>query len=115
MRSDARFHPDGGDVEEISGNIDRDVVVEVPTLLTALVSGDVLVAGSGDLVLRGLILGNLTIDCGASATVYGTVAGGVVNNGGSCVVHGLVVGRVTTNGGTTTLLADGSEAGHSTG
>lgn len=72
-----------------------------------MVEGDATVATGGHLLLRGMVTGNLVVNNGARADVYGTVSGNVFN-AGVIDVRGVVIGVLTSTDDATTSIAQGA-------
>ena len=73
-------------VKTLRGSIPGPLVVEHDLDVQGTITGDTLVCSARRLYVRGAILGNLTLEPGASVVVYGTVSGRVRKNGGTLVI-----------------------------
>ena len=88
--------------ERVSG----DVMVLEDTLLQGIVTGKVCVARGANLMHHGMIVGPVTLEPGAEASIFGFVKGDVVNKGGDLRVYGTVNGAVKTEAGSTRIDKD---------
>jgi hypothetical protein len=74
-------------VKTLRGTIPGPLVVERDLDVVGTIAGDALVRSAQTLHLRGSITGNLTLEPGASAIIYGTVNGRVRKRGGTLVIN----------------------------
>lgn len=84
-------------MRELHGVVGGPLVVVEPVLLHGVVDGDVTVEAGGDLVIRGAVLGDLTVRRGR-ASVHGTVTGHVRNEAGELLVTGAVHRGISSSG-----------------
>lgn len=91
-------------MEEITGRITGQLTVTHDVVLHGMVIGDVWVTGGAVLTLYGVVTGDLHVDAGGAAVIRGAVNGAVINKGERIQVFG-TVGEVT-GFGTTHLDAN---------
>ena len=80
---------------------ERTIIDKPGTVITGIITGDVLVAAGGELTLRGTITGNLEVATGGEAHISGGVVQGLVkNDGGTLWINhgGTVVGELRSTG-----------------
>src|SRR5215470_10611439 len=73
-------------VKTLRGTIPGPLVVEHDLDVVGTIAGDAVVRPARRLHVRGAITGNLTLEAGASAIIYGTVNGRVRKRGGTLVI-----------------------------
>jgi hypothetical protein len=73
-------------VKTLRGTIPGTLVVEHDLDVVGTIAGDAVVQSARRLHVRGAITGNLTLEPGASAVIYGTVNGRVRKRGGTLVI-----------------------------
>lgn len=86
---------------EIEGKLERNITIDEDTILKGMIVGDVVVLGSAEFVLRGMMEGNLSIRENTTVYLNGTVNGDVINNGGSLEVYETINGRLFRERGNT--------------
>ena len=74
-------------MKTLRGTIPGPLVVEQDLDVVGTIAGDAVVQAARRLHLRGAITGNLTLEPGASAIIYGTVNGRVRKRGGTLVIN----------------------------
>jgi cytoskeletal protein CcmA (bactofilin family) len=85
------------------GKIDGDVILNYELVLHGMVTGNVSVARGGVLILHGTCSQNLAVEKNGQVYLHGTVAGNVLNRGGYLEIYGTVSGHVHTNEGNTLI------------
>lgn len=85
----------------IQDKIEGDVTITEDTELTGMVVGAVTITKNFKLIQRGMVVGNVVLRTGASASVHGMVNGDIINDGGLLEVFGMVNGKVNRLGGKT--------------
>jgi cytoskeletal protein CcmA (bactofilin family) len=88
-------------LREEAGKVDGDLTLGEDLVLKGMVTGDVYVPRGQRLELFGMVCGDLKLDPGASAVVHGMVLGSVTN-GGDLEIWGVVNGTVDDVGGRST-------------
>jgi hypothetical protein len=73
-------------MKTMRGTIAGPLVVDRDVDIQGTIAGDAVVLPARTLHLRGMITGNLTIEQGATAVIYGTVNGRVRKLGGTLVI-----------------------------
>ena len=73
-------------MKTLRGTIRGPLVVEHDLDVVGTIAGDTVVQTQRRLHVRGAITGNLTLEAGASAVIYGTVNGRVRKRGGTLVI-----------------------------
>ena len=74
-------------MQTLQGKIEGPLVVTRDLDVHGTVVGDAIVRTNNTLHLRGVITGNLTIEKGASAIIFGTVEGRIYKAGGTVVIN----------------------------
>jgi cytoskeletal protein CcmA (bactofilin family) len=83
------------------GQIEGDVYLTDELVLHGMVVGDLTVAATAVLHLHGMCTGNLVVERGGRAEVPGMVVKDVVNRGGDVDISGMVNGSVREEAGRT--------------
>jgi len=91
---------ESNDFEVITEKIEGDFRVETDTILSGIVTGDVVVSKDCTLILRGMIVKNLILDEGSFVEIYGMVKQNVFNNGGKLKIYGMIIGNLKDEGET---------------
>ena len=86
------------------GNAPNKQVITGQVQIEDDVAGSLHVVNGGQLRLMAVCKGDLLVERGGSAYVYGIVGGDVTNNGGTIEIHGIVSGSLHKNGGTTNAM-----------
>ena len=73
-------------MKTLRGTIPGPLVVEQDLDVQGTIEGDAVVRTARRLYVRGAITGNLTLEAGASAVIYGMVNGRVRKRGGTLVI-----------------------------
>ena len=73
-------------MKTLRGTVPGPLIVEQDLDVVGTIAGDTVVRTERRLHLRGLITGNLTLEPGASAVIFGTVNGRVRKRGGTLVI-----------------------------
>ena len=73
-------------MQTLQGTIEGPLIVVRDLEVDGIVAGDAIVCADRTLHLRGAITGNLTIEKGAAAIIYGTVGGRICKSGGTVVI-----------------------------
>jgi hypothetical protein len=73
-------------MKTLRGTIPGPLIVEQDLDVVGTIAGDAVVRPECRLHLRGVITGNLTLEPGASAVIFGTVNGRVRKRGGTLVI-----------------------------
>jgi cytoskeletal protein CcmA (bactofilin family) len=89
-------------LREEAGKVEGDLTLGDDLILRGMVTGDVSVPRGRRLELFGMICGDVKLEPGASAAVRGMVLGSVIN-GGDLDVWGTIEGTVEDAGGRSTL------------
>ena len=84
--------------------IDGDLFVTEELILYGLVTGNVTIDKGGNLILHGMCCKNLLIEEGGECFLHGTVVGNVDNIGGYLEVHGKISGYLRTENGAETII-----------
>jgi hypothetical protein len=80
---------------EIKSKIEHDITISEETILRGMIVGNVTVAMGGTFILHGMVTGSLYLKPGSETVIHGTVSGDVINQGGSLLVFGNVLGKVS--------------------
>lgn len=81
------------------------LIVFSDTVIIGQQVGPVVLQPRSELFVKGLILGDLEIEAGASCTVHGTVIGNIKNRG-TLKVYGLVNGEIINENGSVSVDAN---------
>ena len=73
-------------MKTLRGTIPGPLMVEHDLDVVGTIAGDAVVQPARRLHVRGAITGNLTLEAGASAIIYGTVNGRIRKRGGTLVI-----------------------------
>ena len=73
-------------MKTLRGTVPGPLIVEQDLDVVGTIAGDAVVRAARRLHVRGAITGNLTLEPGASAVIYGTVNGRVRKRGGTLVI-----------------------------
>jgi hypothetical protein len=73
-------------MKTLRGTVPGPLIVEHDLDVVGTIAGDTVVRAARRLHVRGAITGNLTLEPGASAVIYGTVSGRVQKRGGTLVI-----------------------------
>ncbi len=87
----------------ISERARGEIIVREDMHIQSIVNGNVHVCAGGTLLHQGMIIGNVLLESGSEANIFGFVKGDVVNNGGKLTIFGTVNGTVRTEAGTTRI------------
>ncbi len=90
----------------ISERTRGETVIREETQIQGTVNGRVYVDREGILLHQGMIIGNVTVEKGGEANLFGFVKGDVINNGGKLTIFGTVNGTVRTESGVTKIDKD---------
>jgi cytoskeletal protein CcmA (bactofilin family) len=93
-------------MRQVAGKIDGDVELSDALELLGMITGHVVVASGGHLVLRGTCCAGMRIEPGGVVQLDGTVDGDVLNAGGELEVRGAINGRLHAQAGTTVVHTD---------
>lgn len=77
-----------------SGKIEQDTVLEDDLILTGVINGDVIVKEGVHFNLNGMVSGNLLVSNNSSVFINGVLNGDVKNNGGNLEIYGRVKGNI---------------------
>lgn len=88
---------------EETGCIQRDLLVSSDYLLRGMVLGSVTVVNGGYLELYGMVSQDLFVERGGIVTLHGLVTGDVYNRGGDLEVYGTINGTLHDEGGVTVI------------
>ena len=92
-------------MKTIVSKIEGDFTVAEDIVLQGMVTGNITVARGGSLNLQGLCCKSLFVESGGDATIRGTVNADVVNRGGTVTIHDIVNGAVREESGETHIAA----------
>jgi hypothetical protein len=73
-------------MKTLRGTVPGPLIVEQDLDVVGTIAGDAVVRSARRLHVRGAITGNLTLEPGASAVIFGTVNGRVRKRGGTLVI-----------------------------
>lgn len=82
-------------MKTITNKIEGNLLVDGEVVLRGMVTGDVTVAAGGSLDLFGMVSGNLILCRHSKTVVRGMVCGDLINQGGSVKVLGMVNGSTS--------------------
>jgi hypothetical protein len=81
-----RHHVGKPNMKTLRGTVPGPLIVEQDLDVVGTIAGDAVVRAARRLHVRGAITGNLTLERGASAVIFGTVNGRVRKRGGTLVI-----------------------------
>lgn len=90
----------------VYGRVESPLVVDGELEVRGTVTGPLHVSKTGAFVLRGVCKGDVVVEPGATAEIWGIVEGNLINRGGSVSLFGLVEGYSQRVGGQTTISCD---------
>ena len=85
------------------GKIEGDLSLSKQLVLAGMVTGNITVTNGGVLDLAGMCMQNVYVKSGGTVRIQGMVRGDVINEGGSLRVSGTIHGAVKTQSGTTVV------------
>jgi len=89
------------DMTTFSGKIEKDTVIEDDLILTGVIIGDVVVKEGINFNLNGVVSGNLLVSNNSTVYINGVLNGNVKNIGGNLEIYGIVKGRLIEISGNT--------------
>lgn len=93
-------------MQVVQGRVEAPLIVTSELEIRGTVGGHLRICPSGAFVLRGVCEGDVVIDAGGRAEIWGIVQGNLINRGGHVCLFGLVEGYAQRAGGQTTLSSD---------
>ncbi len=90
----------------IHGRVESPLVVHSDLEVRGTVAGSLRVSETGAFVLRGVCEGDVVIEVGACAEIWGIIEGNLINRGGRVCLFGLVQGYSQRLGGQTNISCD---------
>jgi len=93
-------------MQVVRGTLDAPLCVTDALAVHGTVAGPVRVTATAQLVLRGVCRGDLVVEPGARAEIWGIVDGNVINRGGDLRLFGIVTGYVDRAAGHTAVASD---------
>jgi len=90
----------------IHGRVESPLVVHSELEVRGTVAGSLRVSEAGDFVLRGVCEGDVVIEAGARAEIWGIVEGNLINRGGRVCLFGIVQGYSQRIDGQTSVSCD---------
>lgn len=90
----------------IHGRVESPLVVDSELEIRGTVAGPLRVTEQGAFVLRGVCEGDVVIEAGARAELWGIIEGNLINRGGSVSLFGLVYGYSQQLSGQTRVSCD---------
>lgn len=90
----------------IHGRVESPLVVDSELEIRGTVAGPLRIAENGAFVLRGVCEGDVVVEAGARAELWGIIEGNLINRGGRVCLFGLVHGYSQSDGGHTSVSCD---------
>ncbi|TYS57728.1 hypothetical protein FZC74_14965 [Sutcliffiella horikoshii] len=85
----------------VRDKIERNIMLTENLILHGMIVGNVSISEDVEFFLHGTVIGNLTINKKSIVHLHGTVNGDVVNVGGTLKVYGMINGRLFREKGNT--------------
>ena len=85
-------------MNQITTHISQDIIIDSPTKLVGMISGNVSLENSTDFLIEGFINGDITVQSNSTLIVHGTINGNIIN-AGLVKIFGRINGKLIENGG----------------
>lgn len=86
---------------EITGKHEGDLVLSSDVVIRGMICGNLFVPNGVKAEVPGMVTNRITVESGGVLILRGMASGGVTNNGGFIEIYGMVNGGLTENSGTT--------------